>query len=123
MSALESLAGGRLPLARALFFVSCVFSFAPAYNRGERAQAALSFSYSAFIVIVFLPPVHVFLKPLEPRGAILADAAEYAALSFAVHHFIMTPFSDYFAPRWKYGYLAVNAGITLAGIAFLFSAL
>jgi hypothetical protein len=123
LCAIEGLVGNCLAAARILFFVSCVISFSSAFNSSDRAALLLSFSYSAFVSMAFLPPIHVFSRSLEPRGAILADAVAYVAFAFVIHHFVMKPFSGYCAPRLKYRATAINAAITLAGIIFLFLSL
>jgi hypothetical protein len=120
LCAIEGLVGKCLSAARILFFVSCVISFASAFDASDRASVLLSFSYSAFISMAFLPPMRVFLRPLPPDGAIFADAAAYMAFAFAIHHFIMKPFSEYLAPRRKRLMAAINAALTLAGMIFLF---
>jgi hypothetical protein len=122
LCAIEGLAGNCLSAARILFFVSCAISFASALDASDGASVLLSFSYSAFISMAFLPPIHVFLRSLRPRGALFADAAVYLASAFVIHHFVMKPFSEYLAPRWKYRAAAINAAITLAGMIFLFFA-
>jgi hypothetical protein len=119
LCAIEGLAGNCLSAARILFFVSCVISFASAFNPSDGASVLLSFSYSAFISMAFLPPTHVFLRSLRPEGAIFADTAAYVASAFVIHHFVMKPFSEYLVPRWKYRAAAINAAITLAGMIFL----
>jgi hypothetical protein len=120
MSAIEGLTGTSMAAARILFFVSCVISFASAFDTSDRAHVLLSFSYSAFISMAFLPPARVFWAPATPRGIIMADAAAYTALASVIHHFIMKPFSEYFAPRWNYRSAAINATATLFGMMFLF---
>jgi hypothetical protein len=122
LCAIEGLVGNCLSAARILFFVSCVISFASALDASDGASVLLSFSYSAFISMAFLPPTHVFLRSLAPGRAILADAAAYVAAAFVIHHFVMKPFSEYLSPRWKYRAAAINATITLAGMIFLFFA-
>ena len=123
LCAIEGLVGKYLAAARILFLVSCVISFASAYNPSDRASVLLSFSYSAFVSMAFLPPIRVFLTPVNPGRIIMADAAAYAAFAFVIHHFIIKPFSEYFAPRWKYSAAAINAAITLSGMIFLFLSL
>jgi hypothetical protein len=122
--AIEGLVSKCMAAARILFFVSCVISFASVYyNLPESAPALLSFSYSAFVSIAFLPPVRVFLAPANPGRAIMADTAAYMAFAFVIHHFIMKPFSEYLAPRWKRRAAAINAAVTLLGTIFLFLSL
>jgi hypothetical protein len=123
LCAIEGLVGNCMATARILFFVSCVISFSSAYNPSDRASVLLSFSYSAFVSMAFLPPVRVFLTSVNPRRAVMADAAAYAAFAFVIHHFIMKPFSEYFAPKWNYRAAAINAAITLSGMIFLFLSL
>jgi hypothetical protein len=123
LSAIEGLVGKCMAAARILFFVSCIISFASAYNPSDRASVLLSFSYSAFISMALFPPIRVFWTSANPGKTIMVDAAAYVASAFVIHHFIMKPFSEYFAPGWKFRWAGVNAAITLSGMIFLFFSL
>jgi hypothetical protein len=123
LCAIEGLVGKCMAAARILFFVSCVISFSSAFNPSDRASVLLSFSYSAFISMAFLPPIRFFLTTANPGRTIITDAAAYVTFAFVIHHFIMKPFSEYFSPRWNYRAAAINAAITLSGMIFLFLSL
>jgi hypothetical protein len=123
LCAIEGLMDICMAAARILFFVSCIISFASAYNPSDRASVLLSFSYSAFISMAFLPPLRVFFASANPGRTIITDAAAYVVFAFVIHRFIMKPFAEYFTPGWKYRTSAINAVITLSGMIFLFSSL
>jgi hypothetical protein len=123
INSLEGLSGPGLACARILFFISGIASFAAVYSPGERAHVLMSFSYSSFMALAFLPPARAFFAGLSPRAAILADAAAYFAAAWLVHSLVMRFIALLAAPRWKYSYAAVNAAVTGAGIYFLFSSL
>ena len=123
INSLEGLTGRHLTLARVFLFVSATASFLPVYSPTERTPALLSFSYSSFLAIVFLPPVRIFFYELRPDTAILADAAAYFACAFLIHAFIMGSLSRRAFSCWRYSYVIAldNAGLTAAGIFFLFA--
>jgi hypothetical protein len=123
INSLEGLSSSGLAYARILFFISGIASFAAIYSPGERAHVLMSFSYSSFLALAFLPPARLFFGGLSPRTAILADAAAYFVEAEFIHSLIMRFMALLVAPHWKYPYAAVNAAITGTGIYFLFSAL
>ena len=120
INTLEGLAGWHLTLAQVFFFVSATASFLPVYSPNESAAALLSFSYSSFLAIAFLPPARTFFIGLSPETAILTDAAAYFVCAFLIHAFVMGSLSRLAASRRNYSHIAVNAAITAAGIFFLF---
>jgi hypothetical protein len=82
----------------------------------------LSFSYSSFLALAFIPPVHIFFSGIRPDIAILADAAAYFISGWFMHTFIMSPLSNKAASRWSGALVTLCAALTAAGICFLFSA-
>ena len=120
VNSIEGLMNGYLRLVWVLFLISAAASFLPVYSPNERASALLSFSYSSFLAIAFLPPARIFFTGLRPDTAILADAAAYFVCAFLIHTFIMGPLSGLAASRRRYSYAAVNAALTAAGMFFMF---
>ena len=120
INTLEGLMNGYLRTALLFFLISATASFLPACSPGESASALLSFSYSSFLTIAFLPPARMFFTGLRPRTAILADAAAYFVCAFLIHALIVGSLSRWAVSRWNYSYAAVNAALTAAGILFLF---
>jgi hypothetical protein len=123
INSLEGLAADGMMFARILFLISGIVSFAAVYSPGERAHAMLSFSYSAFLALSFLPPAHLFFEKMQPRAAIMADAAAYFAQAELIHVFVMGYVSQTASSRWTYPYAVINAALSGTGIYFLFSAL
>ena len=121
VNTLEGLMGGRLRLAWVFFLVSATASFLPVYSPNERAPALLSFSYSSFLAIAFLPPARMLFTGLSPEIAIQADAAASFVCAFLIHTFIMGSLSGLAASHWRYSHAAVNAALTAAGMFFLFA--
>jgi hypothetical protein len=123
INSLEGLGGNFMSASRILFLISCIASFIPAYSPDDRVSALLSFSYSSFLAIAFLPPVRAFFTGIRPERAILTDAAGYFLWALVIHSFVMWNLSYAAAAYWGRIYAAVNAALTAAGIYFLFAAL
>jgi hypothetical protein len=123
INSLEGLGGDFMSAARALFLVSCIASFIPAYSPGDRVSALMSFSYSSFLAIAFLPPTRAFFPGMRPERAILTDAAGYFLWALVMHSFVMWHLSYAASAYWGRIYAAVNVALTAAGIYFLFAAL
>jgi hypothetical protein len=123
INSLEGLMGWRILMARVFFLISATASFLPVYSSIERVRALLSFSYSSFLAIAFLPPARVFIHGLKPGNAIIADAAAYFIFALLIHRFIMGMGSlrELAVSCRRYSYNAANAALTAAGIFFLFS--
>ncbi|MCL1941436.1 MAG: hypothetical protein FWG09_05790, partial [Synergistaceae bacterium] len=123
ISSLEGLIGKELTLAHVYFTISAIASFLPVYSRSGRAHAMLSFSYSSFLAIVFLPPARMFFfGAITPGAAIVADAAGYFIWALIIHIFVMDSFSELAVSARRYAYVALNAALTAAGVYFLFAA-
>jgi hypothetical protein len=123
VNSLGGLSGDFLMSSRILFFISAIASFVPVHSPAERVSALLSFSYSSFLAIVFLPPARVFWPALLPGDAILFDAAAYALEALLIHAFIMGYLPALLDSRRKYQYAIANAILTAAGICFLYASL
>ena len=120
ISSLEGISK-KLTLVYLFFLISAIASFLPIYSHSEQAAAMLSFSYSSFLVIAFLPPARIFFPGIIPKTAIIIDAAAYFMWALLVHIFIMDTFSKQAASAWSYSYAAINTALTAAGICFLFT--
>ena len=121
INSIEGLMSWHMTLTRVCFSVSAIMSFLSVYSPIERTPALLSFSYSSFLAIVFLPPVRMFFGDMRPDTAILADAAAYFACALLIHLFIIGSMSAPAASCRRYSYVLVNAALTAAGICFLFA--
>lgn len=124
VGALYSLGGlinKKLMLAYLCFLISAIASFLSIYSHSERASIMLSFSYSSFLAIAFLPPARMLFHGIMPRTAIIIDTGAYFLLALLIHIFIMGSFSESLTfVRRYYLYVVSNAALTIAGIFFLF---
>ncbi|MCL2008936.1 MAG: hypothetical protein FWG71_00125 [Synergistaceae bacterium] len=93
---LASLADSKLLITAALFFTGLVLSFAAAWrstgSRGSRFSSVTAFSFSAYLVIVFVPFDAAALWGAEPRVAALINPVVLFLFAVLLSRFLLGKF-------------------------------
>jgi hypothetical protein len=121
ITGLGGIANVRLICSYALLFASAVISYAPVHS-SPRTPALLSFSYSSFLAMIFIPPAHLFFESVRPQTAIVLDAACYFLEAGLICLCVLEGVSSRKA-KWKYFHAACVACLTSLGVYLLFASL
>jgi hypothetical protein len=119
-ASLENLLNAKSVCALVFFLTSAVLSFAPVRVSGSRVSDVLSFSYSAFLALVFFPPAFIFFRSLTPRAAIFIGAVLYFVEAALINGVIFGGFLAAAPQKWKYSSSLVPFAFTAAAAGLLF---